>query len=116
MSNVGFVFAISLTGHSFAGREEIDQATGSQKGQSDKYQVNIDNFSFTPPTLTVSVGTKVTWVNHDDVPHIVMNTDKRFKSPVLDTDQQFSYVFTASGTYAYYCSIHPHMTAKIIVK
>jgi plastocyanin len=77
--------------------------------------VDIDNFSFTPPTLTIPVGTKVTWINHDDVPHIIMNTDKRFVSPVLDTDERFSYTFTSPGTYTYYCSIHPKMTARIIV-
>lgn len=110
-----FAFAISLTGHSFAEREEIDQTTGSQKGQSDKNRVNIDNFSFTPSILTIPVGTKVTWINHDDVPHIVMNTDKHFVSPVLDTNEKFSYTFTTQGIYTYYCSIHPKMTAKIIV-
>jgi plastocyanin len=112
-----FIFAVSLTSLSFAGKEEeIKQTTSSQKGQSDKYQVNIDNFSFGPATLTIPVGTKVTWINHDDVPHIVMNTDKHFVSPVLDTDEKFSYTFTTPGTYTYYCSIHPKMTAKIIVK
>lgn len=111
-----FVFAISLTSLSFMGKEEVNQAAGSEKNQSDNNQVNIDNFSFTPSTLTVPVGTKVTWINHDDVPHIVTNTDKRFVSPVLDTDEKFSYTFTTSGTYNYYCSIHPKMTAKIIVK
>lgn len=111
-----FVFAISLTSLSFMGKEEVNQAAGSEKNQSDNNQVNIDNFSFTPSTLTVPVGTKVTWINHDDVPHIVTNTDKRFVSPVLDTDEKFSYTFTTPGTYNYYCSIHPKMTAKIIVK
>ncbi len=115
LMTLAFVFAVSLTSLSFMGKEGMNQAVGSEKNQSDSNQVNIDNFSFTPPTLTVPVGTKVTWVNHDDVPHIVTNTDKRFVSPVLDTDEKFSYTFTTPGTYNYYCSIHPKMTAKIIV-
>ena len=108
-------FVISLTGPSFAGKEEMKQTPSSQNNQTDRNQINIDNFSFTPAILTVPVGTKVTWVNHDDVPHLVMSTDKRFTSPALDTVDRFSYTFTAPGTYNYYCAIHPKMTAKIIV-
>ena len=78
--------------------------------------VKIDNFSFTPQTLTVRVGTKVTWINKDDVPHTVRSNDKTLKSRVLDTDDQFSYTFTTPGTNSYFCSVHPHMTGKIIVQ
>ena len=79
-------------------------------------QVKIDNFSFTPQTLSVHTGTKVTWINKDDVPHTVTSNDQEFKSRALDTDDQFSFTFKAPGTYRYYCSVHPHMTGKIIVK
>jgi plastocyanin len=78
--------------------------------------VQIDNFSFTPQTLTIRAGTKVTWVNKDDVPHTVTSSEKKFKSRVLDTDDQFSYTFSNPGTYNYYCSVHPRMTGRIIVK
>jgi len=79
-------------------------------------QVGIDNFSFTPPVLTVKAGTEVTWINKDDVPHIIVNTQLKFPpSKVLDTDQRFSHTFTQPGTYDYYCSIHPKMTGKVIV-
>jgi 3',5'-cyclic-AMP phosphodiesterase len=79
-------------------------------------EAKIDNFSFTPKTLTVPIGTTVTWTNHDDVPHTVVSTKKAFASPALDTDQQFSYRFTARGTYPYYCSVHPMMTGMVVVK
>ena len=92
-------------------------AASGQENTSDKYQVKIDNFSFTPQTLTVPVGTTMTWVNHDDVPHTIVSSEgKTLKSPVLDTDQKFSYTFTKTGTYPYYCGIHPKMTAKVIVE
>lgn len=58
----------------------------------------------------------MTWTNHDDVPHTVVSTQKRFRSPALDTDDKFSYTFTAKGTYPYFCSVHPMMTAKVIVR
>jgi plastocyanin len=78
--------------------------------------VRIDNFSFNPNTLTVPVGTTVTWTNHDDIPHTVVSTDEVFHSKVRDTDETFSYTFTKAGTYPYYCSIHPKMTGKIVVQ
>jgi plastocyanin len=79
-------------------------------------QIKIDNFTFGPTSLTVSSGTTVTWVNNDDVPHTVVSDDKVFRSKALDTDDKFSYTFTMPGTYNYFCSVHPKMTAKIVVK
>ena len=78
--------------------------------------VKIDNFSFGPQTLTVSVGTTVVWTNRDDIPHTVVSTDGAFKSKVRDTDEKFSYTFTKAGTYPYFCSVHPKMTGKVVVQ
>lgn len=78
--------------------------------------VAIDNFTFTPAELTVPVGATVVWVNHDDVPHTVVSTAKEFKSAALDTGDQYSHVFAAAGTFPYFCSVHPHMTGRVIVK
>src|SRR5271166_4525701 len=80
-------------------------------------QITIDNFSFAPATLTVPAGTEVTWVNIDDIPHTVVSEDKStFKSRALDTDEKFTFTFAQRGTYTYFCSIHPKMTAKVIVQ
>ncbi len=81
-------------------------------------EVKIDNFTFGPATLTVPVGTTVTWINKDDIPHTVVSTNdsKTLKSKVLDTDEKFSFTFSKAGTYPYFCSIHPKMTAKVIVQ
>jgi plastocyanin len=78
--------------------------------------VKIDNFHFDPEVVTVPVGTNVTWINHDDVPHTVTATAKSFTSAALDTDERYSHVFTTPGDYAYYCAVHPHMTGRVIVK
>jgi plastocyanin len=78
--------------------------------------VNIDNFVFGPQTITVPVGTTVTWTNKDDIPHTSVSTEGVFKSKVLDTDENFSYKFTKAGTYPYYCTIHPKMTGKVVVR
>jgi plastocyanin len=79
-------------------------------------EIKIDNFSFGPQTLTVSVGTTVVWTNSDDIPHTVVSTDGVFKSKVRDTDEKFSYTFTKAGTYSYFCSVHPKMTGKVVVQ
>jgi plastocyanin len=92
------------------------RAVAASPQQATTAEVKIDNFSFGPATLTVAPGTTVTWVNHDDIPHTVVSTDSVFKSKVLDTDEKFSFTFTKAGTYPYFCSIHPKMTATVVVK
>ena len=88
--------------------------TAASTGAEER-QVVVDNFSFSPAVARVPAGATVTWTNHDDVPHTIVNTGKKFASPVLDTDQRFSHRFEAPGTYAYYCSLHPRMTGQIVV-
>jgi plastocyanin len=91
-------------------------AANAQQAPATNVDVKIDNFSFSPATLTVSPGTTITWTNRDDIPHTVVSDDKFFKSKVLDTDEKFSYTFSKSGTYPYFCSIHPKMTGKVVVQ
>src|SRR5271170_1176957 len=88
----------------------------AQQKPASTAEVTIDNFSFGPVAITVSVGTTVTWINRDDIPHTVVSTEKVFKSKVLDTDEKFSYTFTKPGEYPYFCSIHPKMTGKVVVQ
>jgi plastocyanin len=79
-------------------------------------EVRVDNFTFGPATLTVPVNSTVTWVNKDDLPHVVASNDGVFKSKALDTEDKYSYTFSKPGTYAYFCSIHPKMVGKIVVQ
>jgi len=91
---------------------------GAQQQAAGSTEVAIANFTFQPADLTLPVGATVMWVNHDDVPHTATSTDsvKAFSSQALDTDERFSYTFTRAGTYSYFCSLHPQMTARIVVK
>ena len=79
-------------------------------------EVKIDTFSFGPEMITVSANTTVTWVNKDDVPHVIASNDGLFKSKALDTDDNYSYTFAKAGTYGYFCAIHPKMVGKIVVQ
>jgi plastocyanin len=79
--------------------------------------ISIKDFAFEPATLSVAAGSKVTWTNRDEEPHLVVSADAQFKaSPALDTDDTYSAVLAKPGVYTYFCSIHPHMVGKIIVK
>ena len=79
--------------------------------------VSIDNFTFTPASLTVKAGTTVTFTNKDDIPHGIASDDNAFKkSKALDTDDSFSYTFTTPGTFKYFCYIHPHMVGTVVVE
>jgi plastocyanin len=78
--------------------------------------VTIDNFTFSPKELTVAVGTTIKFVNHDDIPHTVVEKNLSFRSKALDTDDTYSYTFASTGSFDYFCGLHPHMVGKIIVK
>lgn len=105
---IGFSIWLPKNGHLAVGAQEKAAAT----------EVKIDNFNFSPATLTIPAGTTVTWTNRDDIPHTVVSTDdpRVFKSKVLDTDEKFSFTFSKPGTYPYFCSVHPKMTGKVIVQ
>ncbi len=77
--------------------------------------VSIANFAFSPQSLTVKVGTKVTWTNKDSVTHTVTANGGAFGQTVLSSST-FSFTFTKAGTYSYHCAIHRNMTATIIVQ
>ena len=79
-------------------------------------EVKIDNFSFNPKQVTVKAGDTVTWVNHDDIPHTVTSKTLVFRSKALDSDDKFSFTFTAPGSFDYFCSLHPMMTGTIVVE
>jgi len=92
-------------------------ATGVAQA-SEARAVTIDNYTFSPGTLTVPPGTTVTWTNRDFDVHTVTadDTPPTFKSAGLDTDDSFSFTFNKAGTYPYHCALHPHMTGKIVVQ
>ena len=76
---------------------------------------SIDNFTFMPDTITIPVGTTVVWENDDDIVHTVVSLDGAFRSQALDTEDKFSFTFDKTGTFEYFCSLHPYMKAKVVV-
>jgi len=92
-----------------------DRATPAVVGGA--LAIRIDNFSFQPPELHLPRGGKVTWINGDDVPHLVASADGKFRpSSALDTNDQYTLAFDRPGTYRYFCTLHPRMTGSIVVE
>lgn len=94
----------------------ISTVTGMARATPAAAAVQIANFTFKDPEITVKPGTTVTWTNADDIPHTVVSKDGLFRSKVLDSGEKFSFTFAKSGQFGYFCSIHPHMTGTVIVK
>lgn len=78
--------------------------------------VTLANFAFSPATLTVEVGTMVTWTNNDSTTHTVTSGTGVFESGNLALNATYTYVFAETGTFSYYCSIHPSMKGTVIVE
>src|SRR5204863_7291726 len=77
--------------------------------------VQIKQFAFVPARLTVPVGASVTWTNADEEPHTVTAVDRAYTSTGLEHEETYTHRFTAPGTYTYFCALHPHMTATVVV-
>ena len=111
-------FAVLLCGISgysvLAIAGEMKDTSSSGAGQN---KIEIKDFAFNPQTITVKSGEKITWINRDEEPHTVVSVEKQFKkSTALDTDQTYTIVAGAPGTYSYFCSVHPKMTGTIVVQ
>lgn|SRR3989344_2129478 len=76
--------------------------------------ITIKDFSFSPDTLTVKQGAKLTWLNQDSVTHNIKSDT--FNSPDLNQGEKFELTFNTNGSFDYICGLHPSMKGKIIVE
>ena len=113
--NRGLVVALVL-GPVIGAMLALGAVAAQDATKKDANEITIDNFTFTPKELTVAVGTTVKWVNHDDIPHTIVEKKTTFRSKALDTDDSYSFTFTSLGTFDYFCGLHPHMVGQVIVK
>jgi plastocyanin len=96
-------------------------AIAQQVAATGSAEIVIQNFHFLPPTLAVAAGTAVTWSNHDEEPHNVVNAPdagqpRIFRSQAIDGGDKYTFVFDKPGTYKYICAVHPHMQGTVIVQ
>jgi len=78
--------------------------------------VTIENFAFSPETMTVKSGTTVTWTNRDTASHTIVSDTGAFSSDPVGNGGTYQFTFSQAGTYPYHCSIHPSMKGTIIVQ
>ncbi len=99
----------------FAAGAAVCCAVYGALAQSGETHLTIDNFTFKPDVITVPAGTKIVWENDDDIPHSIVETTGKFRSPAFDTEDKFSFTFDKAGSYEYFCGLHPHMKGKVVV-
>jgi plastocyanin len=93
-----------------------DGGSATTAGGSGGERVEIADFAFSPDTLTVPVGTMITWENTDSVTHTSTSDDGVWDSDRLGTGDEFSFTFDEAGTFSYFCEIHPSMRGSIVVE
>lgn len=103
--------AILLTAAPCFAEEPIGRTAAAQS-----LSVTIENSIFTPGEIAVTPGTSVTWTNNDAMPHTVVDVNKSFRSKTLVKGGTFMFTFTNVGDYNYFCSVHPNMKGKVMVK
>ncbi len=80
-------------------------------------EVKMEAIAYNPQTITVRPGTRITWVNEDDVMHDVVSTDgERIESELFPKGDSFSFTPTRAGSIHYVCTIHPGMEGSITVE
>jgi plastocyanin len=116
---IGIVLLLVIIGGAYfiSNNDNNSSNTNSNSNQnSNSNTVNIENMTFSKSTLTVKIGTTVTWTNNDSFAHTVTSDTGVFNSSSLSKGGTFQYTFNTAGTFPYHCSIHPNMIAEIVVE
>ena len=98
------------------GSDDGGSATTAEGGGGAEERVEMVDSAFSPATLTVPVGTTVTWENGDSVGHTATSDDEIWDSDTVASGSEFSFTLDEAGTFSYFCKIHPSMTGSIVVE
>ncbi len=117
------VLTLVLTGIAISTGIDISEGIADQQTQNAIHNkpltnvtsVEITGDQFAPANLQVKVGTTITWTNKDSVAHSVTFKNGMKDSGLFTQGKSYSYTFTKAGTFAYYCIVHPHMVAQVVV-
>src|SRR5437016_3304386 len=113
-SAVCFIAMVSVLTNACSKSDSYGSSGGGSV--STAQMVNIQSMAFTPATVTVAVGTMITWTNNDAVTHTVTSNDgTSFNSGNISSGGTYSLTLTQTGSYPYHCSIHPSMTGTVLV-
>ena len=95
--------------------DRLRQLLAGEVNEFRAVEIVVDNFAFKPQMVRIKLGTTITWVNHDDIPHSIVCPSMNVHSHPMDTNESFSFTFTKAGFYNYICGLHPHMHGQIVV-
>lgn len=90
--------------------------SGARAPAATPARIDIQEFRYAPPLLTIAPGATVTWTNHDEETHTVTASGGAFASPGIESEESFTQTLARPGTYTYYCSLHPYMRATVVVE
>jgi plastocyanin len=116
----GFEFTIPFTLSRYFGRRAkpavADTTTVSAGPSAGLTVVRIVDQSFGTSEVRVRAGSRVRWVNDDQVQHSVTTDDGTSDSGLIDPGRSFERVFDRPGSYSYHCTPHPFMHGRVIVE
>jgi plastocyanin len=105
---VAIFFACSKSSYNNSG-------SGGGGGGNPTNTIYMKNSVYSSPALTVIIGSKVTWVNDDNMIHTVTSDNGTFDSGDMNPGSSFNYTFNATGTFSYHCVHHSNMTGVVTV-
>jgi len=113
---IGIYYAIPKNSYSAIPAPEAPASNAAAIPATTSITVNIKNLSFDPNTINIKTGTKVTWINNDNVAHtITSDSGDLLKSPIITPGRSFSFTFTDPGSENYHCSIHTMMKGNVTI-
>ena len=97
--------------------EESEQTVVKESTAAKTVTINIANFEFATPVVTINKGDTVKWTQRDSIGHTVTSDNNAWESsPALKNGETFEHTFTEAGTFTYHCTPHPYMKGKVIVE
>jgi plastocyanin len=110
-----FVVCVAVTVLVGGCTSSSNQNQSSVTSVSNQNTVSVQNFAFSPASLTIQKGANVTWTNDDSVQHTIVSDTQAFTSPVLNKGEAYTFQFNNTGTFPYHCSLHTYMSGTIVV-
>jgi len=106
---------VVIAGCTSSSNSSPSTVTSAVTSTASQNSVAIQNYAFNPSTLTIQKGANVTWTNYDSVQHTVVSDSGAFSSPLLSKGDTYTHQFNSTGSFPYYCSIHPYMKGTVVV-
>ena len=99
-----------------AAKSNQDDTSGTSTPATETITVRIDGMRFNPEKITVKPGTTVNWLHGSQMPHTVSGNANGLRSSTLYNGQQYSHTFNTTGSYSYFCELHPSMRGSVVVE